>query len=97
MKTWGQRAAFALALILAPTGKLSTEHGEVVSLTTYRDRVLSPRLSQFLALWAGRLPTERNASVEELVGGIFSRTIPPHPQFQISGKRPRHGLIKALW
>jgi glutamyl-tRNA synthetase len=56
-----------LPLILAPNkGKLSKrKHGEVVSLTTYRDRGFVPAaFRNFLALLGGPRPTEKKCSAK---------------------------------
>ena len=92
-----------LPLILAPNkGKLSKrKHGEVVSLTTYRDRGFVPEaFRNFLAL-LGWAPSEAKEmlSVEELVREFSLEHIHRSPAvFNFQENDPRHWTDeKALW
>ena len=92
-----------LPLILAPNkGKLSKrKHGEVVSLTTYRDRGFVPAaFLNFLALlgWAPAAGKEI-LSVEELVQEFSLEQIHRSPAvFNFQENDPRHWTDeKALW
>jgi glutamyl-tRNA synthetase len=92
-----------LPLILAPNkGKLSKrKHGEVVSLTTYRDRGFVPEaFRNFLAL-LGWAPTagKEILSVEELVREFSLEHIHRSPAvFNFQENDPRHWTDeKALW
>ena len=92
-----------LPLILAPNkGKLSKrKHGEVVSLTTYRDRGFIPAaFRNFLAL-LGWAPAEGKEilSVEELVQQFSLEHIHRSPAvFNFQENDPRHWTDeKALW
>src|SRR5438128_2847608 len=92
-----------LPLILAPNkGKLSKrKHGEVVSLTTYRDRGFVPAaFRNFLALlgWAPAAGKEI-LSVEELVREFSLEQIHRSPAvFNFQENDPRHWTDeKALW
>lgn len=92
-----------LPLILAPNkGKLSKrKHGEVVSLTTYRDRGFVPAaFRNFLALlgWAPAAGKEI-LSVEELVQEFSLEHIHRSPAvFNFQENDPRHWTDeKALW
>jgi glutamyl-tRNA synthetase len=92
-----------LPLILAPNkGKLSKrKHGEVVSLTTYRDRGFVPEaFRNFLAL-LGWAPSEGKEmlSVEELVREFSLEHIHRSPAvFNFQENDPRHWTDeKALW
>jgi len=92
-----------LPLILAPNkGKLSKrKHGEVVSLTTYRDRGFVPAaFRNFLALlgWAPAAGKEI-LSVEELVQEFSLEQIHRSPAvFNFQENDPRHWTDeKALW
>lgn len=92
-----------LPLILAPNkGKLSKrKHGEVVSLTTYRDRGFIPEaFRNFLAL-LGWAPTDGKEvlSVDELVQQFSVEHIHRSPAvFNFQENDPRHWTDeKALW
>lgn len=92
-----------LPLILAPNkGKLSKrKHGEVVSLTTYRDRGFVPEaFRNFLAL-LGWAPSEGKEmlSVKELVQEFSLEHIHRSPAvFNFQENDPRHWTDeKALW
>ena len=92
-----------LPLILAPNkGKLSKrKHGEVVSLTTYRDRGFVPAaFRNFLAL-LGWAPANGNEilSMEELVQQFSLEHIHRSPAvFNFQENDPRHWTDeKALW
>jgi glutamyl-tRNA synthetase len=92
-----------LPLILAPNkGKLSKrKHGEVVSLTTYRDRGFLPEaFRNFLALlgWSGPEGKEM-LSMEELVQEFTLDHIHRSPAvFNFQENDPRHWTDeKALW
>ncbi len=92
-----------LPLILAPNkGKLSKrKHGEVVSLTTYRDRGFVPAaFRNFLAL-LGWAPADGKEvlSVEELIQGFSLEHIHRSPAvFNFQENDPRHWTDeKALW
>jgi glutamyl-tRNA synthetase len=92
-----------LPLILAPNkGKLSKrKHGEVVSLTTYRDRGFVPAaFRNFLALlgWAPEAGKEI-LSVEELVQEFSLEHVHRSPAvFNFQENDPRHWTDeKALW
>jgi glutamyl-tRNA synthetase len=92
-----------LPLILAPNkGKLSKrKHGEVVSLTTYRDRGFLPAaFRNFLAL-LGWAPTngKEMLSVDELVQEFSLEHIHRSPAvFNFQENDPRHWTDeKALW
>ncbi|HEX3282493.1 MAG TPA: glutamate--tRNA ligase [Pyrinomonadaceae bacterium] len=92
-----------LPLILAPNkGKLSKrKHGEVVSLTTYRDRGFVPAaFRNFLAL-LGWAPAEGKEvlSVEELINEFSLEHIHRSPAvFNFQENDPRHWTDeKALW
>lgn len=92
-----------LPLILAPNkGKLSKrKHGEVVSLTTYRDRGFVPAaFRNFLALlgWAPAAGKEI-LSVEELVQEFSIEQVHRSPAvFNFQENDPRHWTDeKALW
>ena len=92
-----------LPLILAPNkGKLSKrKHGEVVSLTTYRDRGFVPAaFRNFLALLGWAPPDGKEIlSVEELVQQFSLEHIHRSPAvFNFQEKDPRHWTDeKALW
>jgi glutamyl-tRNA synthetase len=92
-----------LPLILAPNkGKLSKrKHGEVVSLTTYRDRGFVPAaFRNFLALlgWSA-LEGKEMFSIEELVEQFSLEHIHRSPAiFNFQENDPRHWTDeKALW
>jgi len=92
-----------LPLILAPNkGKLSKrKHGEVVSLTTYRDRGFLPEaFRNFLALlgWAPSNGKEM-LSVDELIAEFSLEHIHRSPAvFNFQENDPRHWTDeKALW
>lgn len=92
-----------LPLILAPNkGKLSKrKHGEVVSLTTYRDRGFVPAaFRNFLAL-LGWAPAEGKEvlSVDELIAEFSLEHIHRSPAvFNFQENDPRHWTDeKALW
>ena len=92
-----------LPLILAPNkGKLSKrKHGEVVSLTTYRDRGFVPAaFSNFLAL-LGWSPADGKEvlSVEQLIQEFSLEQIHRSPAvFNFQENDPRHWTDeKALW
>ena len=92
-----------LPLILAPNkGKLSKrKHGEVVSLTTYRDRGFVPAaFRNFLALLGWAPPDAKEIlSVEELVQQFSLERIHRSPAvFNFQENDPRHWTDeKALW
>jgi glutamyl-tRNA synthetase len=92
-----------LPLILAPNkGKLSKrKHGEVVSLTTYRDRGFVPAaFRNFLALLGWSAPDGREMlSVEELVQAFSLEHIHRSPAiFNFQENDERHWTDeKALW
>ena len=92
-----------LPLILAPNkGKLSKrKHGEVVSLTTYRDRGFVPAaFRNFLALLGWAPPAGKEIlSVEELVQQFSLEHIHRSPAvFNFQENDPRHWTDeKALW
>ncbi len=92
-----------LPLILAPNkGKLSKrKHGEVVSLTTYRDRGFVPAaFRNFLALLGWAPPDGKEMlSVEELVEQFSLEHIHRSPAiFNFQENDPRHWTDeKALW
>jgi len=92
-----------LPLILAPNkGKLSKrKHGEVVSLTTYRDRGFVPAaFRNFLALLGWAPPDGKEMlSVEELVHQFSLEHIHRSPAvFNFQENDPRHWTDeKALW
>ena len=94
-----------LPLILAPNkGKLSKrKHGEVVSLTTYRDRGFVPAaFRNFLALlgWSPPRRQRRFCRVDELVRAVFSRRHigRANAVFNFQENDPRHWTDdKALW
>ncbi|MFN2515413.1 MAG: glutamate--tRNA ligase [Pyrinomonadaceae bacterium] len=92
-----------LPLILAPNkGKLSKrKHGEVVSLTTYRDRGFVPAaFRNFLALLGWAPPDGKEVlSVEELVQQFSLEHIHRSPAvFNFQETNPRHWTDeKALW
>jgi glutamyl-tRNA synthetase len=92
-----------LPLILAPNkGKLSKrKHGEVVSLTTYRDRGFVPAaFRNFLALLGWAPPDGKEMlSVEELVTEFSLEHIHRSPAvFNFQENDPRHWTDeKALW
>ncbi|MDQ2975833.1 MAG: glutamate--tRNA ligase [Acidobacteriota bacterium] len=92
-----------LPLILAPNkGKLSKrKHGEVVSLTTYRDRGFVPTaFRNFLALLGWAPPDGKEIlSVEELVQQFSLEHIHRSPAvFNFQENDPRHWTDeKALW
>jgi glutamyl-tRNA synthetase len=92
-----------LPLILAPNkGKLSKrKHGEVVSLTTYRDRGFVPAaFRNFLALLGWAPPDGKELlSVEELVQQFSLEHIHRSPAvFNFQENDPRHWTDeKALW
>jgi glutamyl-tRNA synthetase len=92
-----------LPLILAPNkGKLSKrKHGEVVSLTTYRDRGFVPAaFRNFLALLGWAPPDGKEIlSVEELVQQFSLEHIHRSPAvFNFQENDPRHWTDeKALW
>jgi glutamyl-tRNA synthetase len=92
-----------LPLILAPNkGKLSKrKHGEVVSLTTYRDRGFIPAaFRNFLALLGWAPPDGKEVlSVEELVSQFSLEHIHRSPAvFNFHENDPRHWTDeKALW
>jgi glutamyl-tRNA synthetase len=92
-----------LPLILAPNkGKLSKrKHGEVVSLTTYRDRGFVPAaFRNFLALLGWAPPDGKEMlSVEELVEKFSLAEIHRSPAvFNFQENDPRHWTDeKALW
>jgi glutamyl-tRNA synthetase len=92
-----------LPLILAPNkGKLSKrKHGEVVSLTTYRDRGFIPAaFRNFLALLGWAPPEGKEIlSVEELVELFSLEHIHRSPAvFNFQENDPRHWTDeKALW
>jgi glutamyl-tRNA synthetase len=92
-----------LPLILAPNkGKLSKrKHGEVVSLTTYRDRGFVPAaFRNFLALLGWAPPDGKEMlSVEELVQQFSLEHIHRSPAvFNFQENDPRHWTDeKALW
>lgn len=92
-----------LPLILAPNkGKLSKrKHGEVVSLTTYRDRGFIPEaFRNFLALLGWSPPEGKEVlSVEELVQHFSLEGIHRSPAvFNFQENDPRHWTDeKALW
>jgi len=92
-----------LPLILAPNkGKLSKrKHGEVVSLTTYRDRGFLPEaFRNFLAL-LGWAPTDGKEilTLEELINQFSLEGIHRSPAvFNFQENDPRHWTDeKALW
>jgi glutamyl-tRNA synthetase len=92
-----------LPLILAPNkGKLSKrKHGEVVSLTTYRDRGFVPAaFRNFLALLGWAPPDGKEMlSVDELVEKFSLEEIHRSPAvFNFQENDPRHWTDeKALW
>jgi glutamyl-tRNA synthetase len=93
-----------LPLILAPNkAKLSKrKHGEVVSLTTYRDRGFIPAaFRNFLALlgWSPEGAEKEIMSLEELVGEFTLEGIHRSPAvFNFSDADPRQWTDqKALW
>ena len=92
-----------LPLILAPNkGKLSKrKHGEVVSLTTYRDRGFLPEaFRNFLALLGWSAPEGKEMlSMEELVQQFTLEHIHRSPAvFNFQENDPRHWTDeKALW
>ena len=92
-----------LPLILAPNkGKLSKrKHGEVVSLTTYRDRGFIPEaFRNFLALLGWSPPEGKEMlSVDELVQQFSLEGIHRSPAvFNFQENDPRHWTDeKALW
>lgn len=92
-----------LPLILAPNkGKLSKrKHGEVVSLTTYRDRGFLPEaFRNFLALLGWSAPEGKEMlSMEELVQQFTLEQIHRSPAvFNFQENDPRHWTDeKALW
>jgi glutamyl-tRNA synthetase len=92
-----------LPLILAPNkGKLSKrKHGEVVSLTTYRDRGFLPEaFRNFLALLGWSAPEGKEMlSMEELVQEFTLDHIHRSPAvFNFQENDPRHWTDeKALW
>ena len=92
-----------LPLILAPNkGKLSKrKHGEVVSLTTYRDRGFMPAaFRNFLALLGWAPPDGKEMlSVDELVQEFSLEHIHRSPAvFNFQENDPRHWTDeKALW
>lgn len=92
-----------LPLILAPNkGKLSKrKHGEVVSLTTYRDRGFVPEaFRNFLALLGWSAPDGKEIMpVEELVQQFSLEHIHRSPAvFNFQESDPRHWTDeKALW
>ena len=92
-----------LPLILAPNkGKLSKrKHGEVVSLTTYRDRGFLPEaFRNFLALLGWSAPEGKEMlSMEELVQEFTLEHIHRSPAvFNFQENDPRHWTDeKALW
>ncbi|HKO59711.1 MAG TPA: glutamate--tRNA ligase [Pyrinomonadaceae bacterium] len=92
-----------LPLILAPNkGKLSKrKHGEVVSLTTYRDRGFLPEaFRNFLALLGWSAPEGREMlSMDELVQQFSLEQIHRSPAvFNFQENDPRHWTDeKALW
>ncbi|MDQ2937075.1 MAG: glutamate--tRNA ligase, partial [Acidobacteriota bacterium] len=92
-----------LPLILAPNkGKLSKrKHGEVVSLTTYRDRGFVPAaFRNFLALLGWAPPNGKEVlSVDELVQEFSLEEIHRSPAvFNFQENDPRHWTDeKALW
>lgn len=92
-----------LPLILAPNkGKLSKrKHGEVVSLTTYRDRGFVPAaFRNFLALLGWSPPDGKEMmSVDELVENFSLEHIHRSPAiFNFQENDPRHWTDeKALW
>ncbi|MBC8030849.1 MAG: glutamate--tRNA ligase [Pyrinomonadaceae bacterium] len=92
-----------LPLILAPNkGKLSKrKHGEVVSLTTYRDRGFIPAaFRNFLALLGWAPPDGKEIlSVDELVEQFSLEAIHRSPAvFNFQENDPRHWTDeKALW
>jgi glutamyl-tRNA synthetase len=92
-----------LPLILAPNkGKLSKrKHGEVVSLTTYRDRGFLPAaFRNFLALLGWAPPDGKEMlSVDELVEKFSLEQIHRSPAvFNFQENDPRHWTDeKALW
>jgi glutamyl-tRNA synthetase len=92
-----------LPLILAPNkGKLSKrKHGEVVSLTTYRDRGFLPAaFRNFLALLGWAAPDGKEIlSVDELVQQFSLEHIHRSPAvFNFQENDPRHWTDeKALW
>lgn len=92
-----------LPLILAPNkGKLSKrKHGEVVSLTTYRDRGFVPAaFRNFLALLGWAPPDGKEIlSVEELVEQFSLAHVHRSPAiFNFQENDPRHWTDeKALW
>ena len=92
-----------LPLILAPNkGKLSKrKHGEVVSLTTYRDRGFLPEaFRNFLALLGWSAPEGKEMlSMEELVQAFTLDHIHRSPAvFNFQENDPRHWTDeKALW
>ena len=92
-----------LPLILAPNkGKLSKrKHGEVVSLTTYRDRGFLPEaFRNFLALLGWAPPDGREIlPIEELIGQFSLEAIHRSPAvFNFQENDPRHWTDeKALW
>jgi len=92
-----------LPLILAPNkGKLSKrKHGEVVSLTTYRDRGFIPEaFRNFLALLGWAPPDGKEMlSVDELVQQFSLEAIHRSPAvFNFQENDPRHWTDdKALW
>jgi glutamyl-tRNA synthetase len=92
-----------LPLILAPNkGKLSKrKHGEVVSLTTYRDRGFVPAaFRNFLALLGWAPPEGKEIlSVEELVQQFSLEHVHRSPAvFNFQENDPRHWTDeKALW
>ena len=92
-----------LPLILAPNkGKLSKrKHGEVVSLTTYRDRGFLPEaFRNFLALLGWSAPEGKEMlSMEELIQEFTLEHIHRSPAvFNFQENDPRHWTDeKALW
>ena len=92
-----------LPLILAPNkGKLSKrKHGEVVSLTTYRDRGFLPEaFRNFLALLGWSAPEGKEMlSMDELVQQFTLENIHRSPAvFNFQESDPRHWTDeKALW
>jgi glutamyl-tRNA synthetase len=92
-----------LPLILAPNkGKLSKrKHGEVVSLTTYRDKGFVPgAFRNFLALLGWSPPTEQEImTLEELTAGFALDDIHrSNAVFNFNETDPRHWTDdKAVW
>lgn len=91
-----------LPLILAPNkAKLSKrKHGEVVSLTTYRDRGFVPAaFRNFLALLGWSPPDKEIMSLEDLIQNFSLEGVHRSPAiFNFSEGDPRHWTDdKALW